>query len=1066
MGVKLLVADVDGTLVTQDKSLTAETCQAVSRLRAAGVEFTVTSGRPPRGMAKLVDPLNLTAPIAAFNGAVYVKPDLTTVLAQRTISPGAAREVVDYLLEAGLDVWLYQGQDWFLRQPDAFRVAREQSNVGFDPTVVADLHDVLDAPFKIVGVSQDPARLAHCEAELVARLGVAATAARSTAHYLDVTHPEANKGMVVRQAARLLQISLEEIATIGDMPNDLPMLRATRVSIAMGNSGSEVQRFARHVTRSNDENGFAHAVDSFILGGPPFARTRLGLPPAARACLFGLDGVVAQTAALHAKAWKQVLDQYLRESARASGQTFVPFDPLHDYGRHFEARPALDGIRSFLDFRGIEVPEVTMSALLDRKSEIVVDLLRREGVEAFEGSLRYLLAARSAGLRTVIVSSSRHCQEALVAAGMADLFDARIDGVVARAQHLGARPAPDIYLAAAAAVGVGPKEAVVFEDEPSGVEAGRAGHFLYVVGVDRRGRDGDLLARGADVVVSDLASLLETDRRLFPRRGPAGDIAAASPRERPAWRALERHRQDLGGRHLRQMFAADPGRAQRFAAEAAGLYLDYSKNRITDETMRLLVGLAEESGLRERIDAMFRGERINVSENRRVLHVALRMPEGESLIVDGEDVVAQVHDVLRRMRAFSDSVRSGEWRGHSGKPIRNVVNIGIGGSDLGPVMAHEALRSYSKRDMRFRFVSNVDATDLVEATRDLDAAETLFIVSSKTFGTIETMTNARSARKWAVARLGSEAAVAKHFVAVSTNGERVREFGIDAANMFGFWDWVGGRYSMDAAVGLSTMLAIGPDNFGDMLAGFHAVDQHFRSAPFAQNLPVIMGLLKLWYRDFFDAHSFGVMPYEQYLKRFPAYLQQLTMESNGKHVMLDGTVVDYQTSGVYWGEPGTNGQHSFYELLHQGTDLVPIDFIGFGEALNPLGPHHDILMSNMFAQAQALAFGKTEGEVLAEGVPAALAPHRTMQGNRPSNVILAEKLTPRALGTLVALYEHAVFTQGAIWGIDSFDQWGVELGKALAMKIVPELEDPVEPKLAHDSSTNRLIRRYRAFHGR
>jgi glucose-6-phosphate isomerase len=537
-------------------------------------------------------------------------------------------------------------------------------------------------------------------------------------------------------------------------------------------------------------------------------------------------------------------------------------------------------------------------------------------------------------------------------------------------------------------------------------------------------------------------------------------------RERTAWKALERHHQELAGRHLRQLFAEDPGRAERFAAEAAGLYLDYSKNRITDQTMRLLVQLAEESGLRERIEAMFRGDRINVSEDRSVLHVALRMPEGDSLVVDGEDVVKQVHDVLRRMRAFSERVRSGDWKGHTGKPIRNVVNIGIGGSDLGPVMAYEALRYYARRDMQFRFVSNVDGTDLAEATRDLEADETLFIVSSKTFGTIETMTNARSAREWAVARLGSASAVAKHFVAVSTSARRVAEFGIDTANMFGFWDWVGGRYSMDSAIGLSTMLAIGADHFQDLLGGFHAVDQHFRGAPFAQNLPVIMALVKLWYADFFEAHSFGVMPYEQYLKRFPAYLQQLTMESNGKHVTLDGTLVDFPTCGVYWGEPGTNGQHSFYQLLHQGTELVPVDFIGFGKTLNPLGQHHDILMSNVFAQAQALAFGKTEGELLAEGTPPAIAPHRTMQGNRPTNVILAEKLTPRALGSLVALYEHIVFTQGVIWGIDSFDQWGVELGKVLATQIIPELESQTDPALAHDPSTNQLIRRYRALRGR
>ncbi len=534
-------------------------------------------------------------------------------------------------------------------------------------------------------------------------------------------------------------------------------------------------------------------------------------------------------------------------------------------------------------------------------------------------------------------------------------------------------------------------------------------------------------------------------------------------RQRPAWKALERHQSELAGRHLRDLFAADPARAERFASEAAGLHLDYSKNRITEETVRLLVQLADESGLRERIDAMFRGDRINVSENRQVLHMALRMPEGESLIVDGEDVPKQVHEVLRRMRAFAERVRSGEWKGHTGKSIRNVVNIGIGGSDLGPVMAYEALRFYSKRDMNFRFVSNVDSTDFVEATRDLEADETLFIVSSKTFGTIETMTNARSARQWAIAKLGSESEIARHFVAVSTNTRRVSEFGIDPANMFGFWDWVGGRYSMDSAIGLSTMLAIGPDHFRDMLGGFHALDEHFRTAPFAQNLPVLMGLLAVWYGDFFGAQSFGVMPYEQYLKRFPAYLQQLTMESNGKHVTLDGTVVDYQTGGVYWGEPGTNGQHSFYQLIHQGTKLIPLDLIGFGKPLNPLGDHHDVLMSNVFAQAEALAFGKTEEEVRAEGTPPTIAPHRIMEGNRPTNVILAEKLTPHTLGALVALYEHSVFSQGVIWGIDSFDQWGVELGKVLAKRIIPELKSETEPQLSHDSSTNALIRRYRSL---
>jgi glucose-6-phosphate isomerase len=537
-------------------------------------------------------------------------------------------------------------------------------------------------------------------------------------------------------------------------------------------------------------------------------------------------------------------------------------------------------------------------------------------------------------------------------------------------------------------------------------------------------------------------------------------------RQRPAWKALERHQSELAGRHLRDLFAADPARAERFATEAAGLHLDYSKNRITEETVQLLVQLADESGLRERIVAMFRGDRINVSENRQVLHVALRMPECESLIVDGEDVLKQVHEVLRRMRAFAERVRSGQWKGDTGKSIRNLVNIGIGGSDLGTVMAYEALRFYSKRDMNFRFVSNVDSTDFVEATRDLEAEETLFIVSSKTFETIETMTNARSARQWAIAKLGSESAIAKHFVAVSTNTQRVSEFGIDPTNMFGFWDWVGGRYSMDSAIGLSTMLAIGPDHFRDMLGGFHALDEHFRTAPFARNLPVLMGLLAVWYGDFFGAQSFGVMPYEQYLKRFPAYLQQLTMESNGKHVTLDGTVVDYQTGGIYWGEPGTNGQHSFYQLIHQGTKLIPLDLIGFGKPLNPLGDHHDVLMSNVFAQAEALAFGKTEEEVRAEGTPTTIAAHRIMEGNRPTNVILAEKLTPYTLGALVALYEHSVFTQGVIWGIDSFDQWGVELGKVLAKRIIPELESETEPQLSHDSSTNALIRRYRSLKNR
>ncbi len=536
--------------------------------------------------------------------------------------------------------------------------------------------------------------------------------------------------------------------------------------------------------------------------------------------------------------------------------------------------------------------------------------------------------------------------------------------------------------------------------------------------------------------------------------------------ERKAWQALKRHHAEIAGRHLRELFAADPGRGERLRAEAAGLYLDYSKNRVTDETMRLLVELAEESGVPERRAAMFRGDRINVSEDRPVLHVALRMPASESLLVDGTDVVRQVHEVLGRMADFANRVRSGDWKGYTGKPIRNVINVGIGGSDLGPVMAYEALRYYTARDITFRFVSNVDSTDFVEATRDLSADETLFIISSKTFGTLETLTNATSARDWIVGELGSEAAVAKHFVAVSTNAERVAKFGIDVANMFEFWDWVGGRYSMDSAIGLSTMVAIGPERFGEMLAGFHEMDEHFRTAPLERNLPVLMGLLAVWYRDFFGLQTYGVMPYEQYLKRFPAYLQQLTMESNGKHVTLAGDRVDYDTGAVFWGEPGTNGQHSFYQLIHQGTTMIPVDLIGFGKTLNPLGDHHDILSSNVFAQAQALAFGKTEAEVRAEGTPEHVVPHRVMEGNRPSNVLLAEILTPRLLGTLVALYEHSVFTQGAIWDIDSFDQWGVELGKVLAVKIIPELTSAAEPALDHDSSTNALIRRYRELKAR
>ena len=513
-------------------------------------------------------------------------------------------------------------------------------------------------------------------------------------------------------------------------------------------------------------------------------------------------------------------------------------------------------------------------------------------------------------------------------------------------------------------------------------------------------------------------------------------------RERKAWQALDRHYAEIKDRHLRELFQEDPGRGERLTAEAEGIYLDYSKNRVTDETMRLLVELAEESAVPARRDAMFRGEHINVSEDRAVLHVALRMPATASLVVDGADVVREVHEVLGRMSAFADRVRSGEWTGYTGKPIRNVVNIGIGGSDLGPVMAYEALRYYSDRDLTFRFVSNVDSTDFVEATRDLRADETLFIISSKTFSTLETLTNATSARDWVVSELGTEDAVARHFVAVSTNAEKVAAFGIDTQNMFGFWDWVGGRYSMDSAIGLSTMIAIGPDQFDEMLAGFHAMDEHFRTAPLAQNLPVLMGLLCVWYSDFFHAETVGVMPYDQYLKRFPAYLQQLTMESNGKSVTITGRPVDYPTGQVFWGEPGTNGQHSFYQLIHQGTRLIPVDLIGFGRSLNPLRDHHDLLTANVFAQAQALAFGKTEEQVRAEGTPEHVVPHRVMPGNRPTNVLLADVLTPRLLGSLVALYEHSVFTQGAIWQIDSFDQWGVELGKVLASQIAPELEVP------------------------
>jgi glucose-6-phosphate isomerase len=535
---------------------------------------------------------------------------------------------------------------------------------------------------------------------------------------------------------------------------------------------------------------------------------------------------------------------------------------------------------------------------------------------------------------------------------------------------------------------------------------------------------------------------------------------------RQSWKALQAHQEKVRDLHLRTLFAEDPKRGERLTAEAAGILLDYSKNRVTDETLALLRRLAEESGLHERIDAMFRGEKINVTENRSVLHVALRAPRGTSIVVDGKNVVPEVHAVLDAMADFSNRVRGGAWKGHTGKRIRNVVNIGIGGSDLGPVMAYEALRHYSDRAMTFRFVSNVDGTDLVEATRDLDPAETLFIVSSKTFTTLETMTNADSARRWLLAGLGGDAkAVAKHFVAVSTNAAKVSEFGIDTANMFGFWDWVGGRYSMDAAIGLSTMIAVGPESFRAMLDGFHQMDEHFRTAPFERNLPVLLGLLTIWYADFFGAETVAVLPYEQYLKRFPAYLQQLTMESNGKQVTREGTEVNYPTGPIYWGEPGTNGQHSFYQLIHQGTRLIPCDFIAFANALEPLGRHHDMLLANVFAQAEALAFGKTREQVKAEGTADGLIPHRVFRGNRPSNTILADRLTPETLGKLVALYEHSVFTQGAIWDLDSFDQWGVELGKVLAQRIIPELESEAEPALNHDSSTNTLIRRYRTRRG-
>ena len=540
------------------------------------------------------------------------------------------------------------------------------------------------------------------------------------------------------------------------------------------------------------------------------------------------------------------------------------------------------------------------------------------------------------------------------------------------------------------------------------------------------------------------------------------DPTTKSVTERGAWNALVAHYRNVRELHLRKLFADDVTRGKRMTIEAVGLYLDYSKNRVTDETLKLLMQLAEESGLRERIDAMFRGDKINITENRAVLHVALRAPKGASIVVDGENVVPHVHAVLDKMADFSNRVRSGTWKGYTGKRIRNVINVGIGGSDLGPVMAYEALKHYSDRSMTFRFVSNVDGTDFAEAVHDLDPAETLFIISSKTFTTLETMTNARTARDWLLAGLGGdEKAVAKHFVAVSTNASEVAKFGIDTANMFGFWDWVGGRYSMDSAIGLSTMIAIGPDNFRAMLDGFHQMDEHFRTTPFERNLPVLMGLLAVWYNDFFGAQTVAVLPYEQYLKRFPAYLQQLTMESNGKHVTLDGSKVPCDTSPVYWGEPGTNGQHSFYQLIHQGTRLIPCDFIAFYQTLNPLGRHHDILLANVFAQAEALAFGKTPEQVKAEGTPDWLVPHRVFEGNRPSNTILVERLTPESLGKLVALYEHSVFTQGTIWNIDSFDQWGVELGKQLAQRIIPELESKEKPALAHDSSTNNLIYQYR-----
>jgi glucose-6-phosphate isomerase len=570
------------------------------------------------------------------------------------------------------------------------------------------------------------------------------------------------------------------------------------------------------------------------------------------------------------------------------------------------------------------------------------------------------------------------------------------------------------------------------------------------------------VSRGLPFALRALQITRRRDERKMDMAARVEPITGKSAVKRPAWKALEDHYKSIHKTHLRNLFADDPKRGERLTVEALGIYLDYSKNRVTDETLKLLLQLAKESGLQARIDAMFRGEKINITEKRAVLHVALRALRGTSIVVDGQNVVPAVHAVLDKMTDFSNRVRSGAWKGHTGKRIRNVINVGIGGSDLGPVMAYEALKHYSDRTMTFRFVSNVDGTDFAEAVRDLDPSETLFIISSKTFTTLETMTNAHSARDWALAGLGGdEKSIAKHFVAVSTNTAEVSKFGIDTANMFGFWDWVGGRYSMDSAIGLSTMLAIGPENFRSMLDGFHQVDEHFRSTPFERNLPVLMGLLAVWYNNFFGAQTVAVLPYEQYLKRFPAYLQQLTMESNGKHVTLEGTPVDYDTGPIYWGEPGTNGQHSFYQLIHQGTRLIPCDFIGFAKAVNPLGRHHDILLANVFAQTEALAFGKTPEQVKAEGTPDWLVPHRVFEGNRPSNTILAEQLTPEILGKLVALYEHSVFTQGTIWNINSFDQWGVELGKALAQRIVPELESKTEPALSHDSSTNTLIRRYR-----